>query len=190
MEKACTKCKTIRPLSEYHNNKNTFDGKSQKCKTCRAQEHLEYYDRPEVKARIQARGIQYHKDNIEKQRAKSKKWHHENKDGKYLNSRLKRAYGIDLEVFEGMLKIQNNACAICRSPETAIHNKTKKVKRLAVDHCHITLQVRGLLCAGCNKALGAFGDNIDTLKRAIEYLTKHKEKSDDINVREISTKSS
>jgi hypothetical protein len=37
-------------------------------------------------------------------------------------------------------------------------------------HNHITGKVRGLLCQQCNKGLGNFGDQVDCLQRAIEYL--------------------
>lgn len=41
-----------------------------------------------------------------------------------------------------------------------------------VDHCHDTGRVRGMLCHGCNTALGKLGDNVAGLRRALEYLTK------------------
>ena len=43
-----------------------------------------------------------------------------------------------------MAKQQRNVCAICGKPETAEHNG--KPRWLAVDHCHDTGKVRGLLC--------------------------------------------
>jgi hypothetical protein len=39
-----------------------------------------------------------------------------------------------------------------------------------IDHDHKTGQVRGLLCSGCNTGLGHLGDDIQGLKRALEYL--------------------
>jgi hypothetical protein len=44
---------------------------------------------------------------------------------------------------------------------------------LAVDHCHTTGKVRGLLCSTCNTALGSFQDNPAYLKAAIHYLESH-----------------
>lgn len=41
---------------------------------------------------------------------------------------------------------------------------------LVIDHCHVTGKVRGLLCNGCNTALGAFQDDPKVLRRAISYL--------------------
>ena len=43
---------------------------------------------------------------------------------------------------------------------------------LCVDHDHKTGQVRGLLCKGCNVALGETKDNVETLKGLIEYVNR------------------
>jgi hypothetical protein len=39
-----------------------------------------------------------------------------------------------------------------------------------LDHSHETNEFRGWLCDYCNRGLGAFSDNLDRLKNAIEYL--------------------
>ena len=41
---------------------------------------------------------------------------------------------------------------------------------LAIDHCHSTGKIRGLLCDRCNHGLGHFKDDINLLIKAIEYL--------------------
>lgn len=70
-------------------------------------------------------------------------------------------------------------CDICGKPET-INGNNGKVKRLAEDHCHETGQWRGRLCQRCNTALGLFNDDIEILKRAIEYLQDdHRKKYED-----------
>lgn len=43
-------------------------------------------------------------------------------------------------------------------------------RRLHIDHCHTTGKVRGVLCNGCNIALGGVEDNIETLRGLIKYL--------------------
>jgi len=40
----------------------------------------------------------------------------------------------------------------------------------AIDHCHSTKKVRGLLCNKCNQAIGLFGENEEKLNSAINYL--------------------
>jgi hypothetical protein len=39
-----------------------------------------------------------------------------------------------------------------------------------VDHCHHSRRVRGLLCVGCNAAIGHFSDNPQALRAALTYL--------------------
>jgi hypothetical protein len=78
---------------------------------------------------------------------------------------LLKKFGINADQYEAMLKEQNEVCAICQQKEPC--NRV-----LAVDHCHSTNRVRGLLCTNCNMALGKFQDNIDYLKRAIEYMER------------------
>jgi hypothetical protein len=76
-------------------------------------------------------------------------------------------FNITLEQYEDMVKSQGDCCAICGK------HRTKNGKRLAVDHCHATGNVRALLCSLCNKSLGGFKDDINMLIKAIEYLKKH-----------------
>ena len=83
--------------------------------------------------------------------------------------KLKTTFGLSLDDYEGMAKSQNYRCAICHKEETAKSNKGF-VKCLAVDHCHETGRIRGLLCQACNTALGKFKDDEALLKSAINYL--------------------
>lgn len=74
-------------------------------------------------------------------------------------------YGITKEDYANLLEIQENKCAICR-------NEFTKTKHTHVDHCHTTGKVRGILCSSCNRGLGFFYDNIQSLKNAVNYLSK------------------
>lgn len=84
------------------------------------------------------------------------------------NRSLISSYGITIQEYKELSEAQNNVCAICGNAETA--TLRGKVKSLAVDHCHQSGKVRGLLCADCNRALGMFKDNIQTIENAAEYL--------------------
>lgn len=84
---------------------------------------------------------------------------------RHKRAELLKAFGINADQYETMLEEQEYACAICHKPDIC-------GRALAVDHCHRTNTVRGLLCTNCNMALGKFQDNIDIIKNAIEYLTR------------------
>jgi len=92
---------------------------------------------------------------------------------KHKNRDLMRQYGIGIEDYRSMEAEQNGLCAICRKPESATNPKTKELRSLAVDHCHDTKKVRGLLCSMCNTAIGSFNDDISVIERSIKYLKKH-----------------
>lgn len=68
-------------------------------------------------------------------------------------------YGAAPEQIAEMSKAQRGRCAIC-----------KRRKKLAVDHCHDSGAIRGLLCTGCNSGLGHLGDTPEGLMRAVRYL--------------------
>jgi len=42
--------------------------------------------------------------------------------------------------------------------------------RICIDHCHDSGDARGLLCTKCNTALGMFDDDVERMKRAMDYL--------------------
>jgi hypothetical protein len=89
------------------------------------------------------------------------------------NSRLrsiKSLYGLSKEDYLLLLSEQDNKCAIC-SIEFSIESK---VTMPHIDHDHISDEVRGLLCAHCNVAIGMFGESVMTLTNAIEYLKGRK----------------
>jgi len=71
--------------------------------------------------------------------------------------------GITKNQYMCIAEEQKNLCAICKMPSKDGHE-------LSIDHNHKTNQVRGLLCKECNRALGLFGDNINTVQNALNYL--------------------
>lgn len=80
----------------------------------------------------------------------------------------KRNYGMDEAAFQKAMLNQSGACSICKEPFG-----DRKMSGPAVDHCHTTGKVRGLLCGSCNLILGHADDSIHVLKSAIEYLEKN-----------------
>lgn len=103
---------------------------------------------------------------------------------KYCNNvrfkTVKFTYGLSKSDYLGLILSHNNMCAICGiTPEEQTEkirkdSRLKKKKNLCIDHDHKTNKVRGLLCASCNLGLGYLEDDINLLKKAIQYLEKYK----------------
>lgn len=70
-------------------------------------------------------------------------------------------YGVD--DYDGLLAAQDGVCAICRK-------ECDTGRRLAVDHCHKTGKVRGLLCVKCNAAVAYLRDDPSLAARVGDYL--------------------
>jgi len=100
--------------------------------------------------------------------AYARQWRKNNPE-KDKNNNLKKQYGITLGDYDAMARTQNGLCAICNNPEYSL-DKDGGPRMMAVDHCHETGKVRALLCARCNKALGAFKDSPELLRKAALYI--------------------
>lgn len=107
----------------------------------------------------------YNKDSQREYRRKIKPMVREG----YKDTYLKKTFNISLDDYNNLKKKQNNYCSICNKPEHRL-GKFGFKKDLAVDHCHSTGKVRGLLCQNCNTGLGLFKDDKETLAKAIKYL--------------------
>ena|GEM_PF-2227119 len=114
------------------------------------------------KEQLRKLGSNWQKNNVEKVRASALKWAREHPE-QGRNAHMKREYGITWDEYCFHLEKQGHRCAICGKDNNGKRN-------FAVDHCHQTGSLRGLLCNPCNSALGQFGDSADTLYKAIEYL--------------------
>ena len=77
-----------------------------------------------------------------------------------------KKFGIDQDKYEFMLKEQNYGCKICGSKDS----NNRNTEMFAIDHCHTTGKIRGLLCDTCNRGIGYLKDNKNILKRAAEYV--------------------
>ena len=83
---------------------------------------------------------------------------------------LKKLYNMSIEDYDALLLKQNGVCAICGREERHKSPVDNARKALAVDHDHETGQVRGLLCASCNRGLGWFGEDAKVLRLAADYI--------------------
>ncbi len=85
---------------------------------------------------------------------------------------LLRNFGMTVEAYDALLESQGGCCAICRRAETRL-NRSRKIRRMSVDHDHVTGKVRSLLCAACNNGLGSFRDDPVLLQAALDYIKSH-----------------
>jgi hypothetical protein len=86
----------------------------------------------------------------------------------YGNTRhyhLKQRFGIGAAEVDAMIAAQGGLCACC-CEKPAVH----------VDHDHKTGKVRAILCEPCNGGLGQFKDDPQTIRNAIAYLKRAKER--------------
>ena len=162
--KICNTCEEVKDESEFTKNKG-------RCKPCRntkrrnaSQKYSPQWDKmkqcsscSEIK-----KGVKYSasKESTDGLRGICKECHG------HVNS--KRVYGVDREKYNEMFISQEGRCKICKTEDCSKVNSA--VSKFAIDHCHTTNKVRGLLCDACNKALGLFKDSPEALLRASEYI--------------------
>ncbi len=72
---------------------------------------------------------------------------------------IKKKYGLEWDEYLELLERFNHSCALCGATED-----------LCIDHDHLTGKIRGILCRPHNMAIGALGDDYDSVQRAAEYL--------------------
>lgn len=143
--KTCVKCSFVKRLGEFHRASDSPDGRQRVCKNCSAKQARLYRASPNGRARLL--------------------------NGSHAFN-LRRHFGLTQKSYMEMHTKQFGVCAICQKPESAIRLGT--IRRLGVDHDHITNKVRGLLCVTCNHGLGKFRDSPELLKAAAAYIRKHR----------------
>lgn len=148
--KKCSKCQQIKPLDEFYKNSSHAQGRGVYCKVC-SKEYSKKWTTPEklakkYEARKRPDRLRRHKSNV-----------------------MFKKYGITLEEYESMWIGQGSCCKICKTTQNS------KGKSFAVDHCHKTGAVRGILCDNCNHILGKAKDDYTILDAASDYLKSKSE---------------
>lgn len=144
-----------------HNCRNeALEGKT-RCQNC-ADKRKEYRKRNLEKIN---QGIREWTEKNKNRIKKQKHAYYESNKEAHWQRNLKR-YGITVDEYNAILSSQGGHCAICsRACE-------EDGKKLSVDHDHRTGQVRGILCARHNFALGQVGDDPETLINLVNYLKR------------------
>ncbi len=121
------------------------------------------YEENKEEKRLKQR--EYRLKNLESIRIKKKKAYSTDSGKEQSRLRIvKKLYGLSKEQYKTLVDRAAGICELCLE---------HSLKTLNVDHNHTTGNVRGLLCANCNKGIGMFDDSISKLKMAILYLEKY-----------------
>ena len=189
LDKRCTKCGIVKLYSEYYTYKKSKIGIRPECKECSKKINDSRKNRESIEAktdgykRCTVCGEQKHITKFAK--------HKLNSDGRAYtckvcvreyqkeynkrpcvrertiirskNNWLQTNYGLTIDDWNNMIQKQNGSCAICKT-------KLDKGKSTHVDHNHENGEIRGILCADCNWAIGLFRDDISIIGNAINYL--------------------
>ncbi len=79
-------------------------------------------------------------------------------------------YSLSRPQYEFLMDKQGHACALC------FRSFTSLPRHPDVDHDHVTMRVRGLLCRACNQMMRAVDDKV-WLERALAYSRDDNERS-------------
>lgn len=88
------------------------------------------------------------------------------------SAHLKRTFNLTRDEYDAMRQAQTGLCASCGRPETRTNLRNGDVLDLAVDHDHVTGQVRALLCSSCNIALGLLQDDPERIEQLLRYIQR------------------
>lgn len=144
----CTKCQKEKELKDFPLAKKSKDGIATWCRQCYTEARrrsVERIGKDIVASRVKEYNIKNPSVAIESN------W---------------RKQGINLTVtqYSEIYSKQDGKCAICGIDAKIL------TRKLCVDHCHNSQNIRGLLCPNCNLLLGKVKDNVIILENAIKYL--------------------
>lgn len=177
----CKICLKNKKPGEFYFRKDSKKHRSE-CSDCFGKEHksynFKYKKTDKYKQWKKEYDIRYHKTETYKKYNNSygRKYRkiEKNKERQFLNNLRKYWPEYSTEEarfkYESLLIFQDGKCAICENKESRRHNGV--IRKLCVDHCHLTGIVRGLLCSRCNITIGRFEDSADLLLKASKYLTE------------------
>lgn len=153
--KRCSKCGEAKAPEDFYAGRND-------CKGCHRVKVKAWREANPERRRAYKRAYAKTEKHKAYKRAYSKA--HPEQQQRYRNSKV---FGLADGEYEARLAAQGGACAIC--------GELPNGKMLAVDHDHATGRVRDLLCEGCNLGLGKFKDDLELLRKAFNYLERHKQ---------------
>lgn len=197
--KLCTRCRKLKPYSEFSKNQHMTLGLQSQCKDCFAERgRISRYGKPCIscgkskevgipkgaklcmecaktcyKCKLNPRRAQHRMCNpcMLSTRCEERKSFTLEQKIKRRTNRISSLFKIDRNLAY-RLASQNecDACGGSHKHEASLH----------IDHCHYTGSVRGALCFNCNAALGHIDDSIDRLIKLVGYISKFKNGKEDL----------
>lgn len=183
--KECGHCSEKKPFVDFYKDKRTSDGLRSWCRACCSESSAKYNsdDRFRLKriekkreyktifyakqenrdAKNRQQNERYNQDLEVRAKVKENNRLWRQKNARRLkDTRLRATFGISIEQYETMRLEQGGVCKIC--------SRVPGKKGLAVDHCHATGRIRGLLCSSCNTSLGLMRENRTAIESMVRYL--------------------
>ena len=164
MDKFCSYCEVLKPISQFRRSRSKPGGYQQWCKACEIERKdaiagtVKVSEKrctvcKEVKPAAEFGKSKNTRDSLAVWCIECARW-----------KNLEREYGVTRQGFQAMFLAQRGCCKICGEPSTAT---------LHVDHDHKTKKVRALLCGNCNRAIGLLNDSADKAYAAARYLEEY-----------------
>lgn len=168
--KICTRCKIEQNPSEFHKNNSRPDKLHYWCKSCVREKRREREGSIPQQRFVAPEGTR--RCSYCEKYQPIDLFPPSTLNGKYYvcipckpqysqNVWYKHKYGITLTEFTQLLESQNFECAACGDTLD---------EQPHLDHCHKTEQIRGILCANCNRALGMLKDDPERILALHRYL--------------------
>jgi hypothetical protein len=177
-KKLCSKCQQEKPISFFGKDSAQKSGLTCSCKDCRSlynktqrRELITPLKRKILREKSRAWYWKRRSPETLKKHCEQEKQRYKQNKKQIRKRIIARKYNVTVNWYNETLDKQRGICAICQKPETAKWGGN--VKQLAVDHCHSTEKVRGLLCHACNTGIGSLNDDPLLLQRAIDYLNSN-----------------
>lgn len=155
-----------------HGKTSTYSNKKCRCDECRAAQAA--YCR------------EWRRDNLERARANERRWRDKNPEkirAKYLKRReritpedsrrwqLWSRYRLRPRDFDALWETQAGKCGACSKDLLPLGRQGNAT---AIDHCHNSDKIRGLLCNRCNRVLGMCNEDVKVFQGLAKYLKIHK----------------
>ena len=185
--KYCEAC-LERGKARYRRNLGKERPKTTICKTCKTEFDvvgktgvLPFYclkcrkehDAAFLKRWSQNPDIEFRKKRRMYKKEYARQWR-DTKHHVYLDTNLRRIYGISLEDYLNIYTKQGGNCAVCKVALPNWDVKGKARKNMHLDHNHENDVVRGILCSNCNMAIGLLKDDPNIVESAFLYLSSFK----------------